>query len=45
MPEVPRIVASKTFLAQTGSLANEVVFTPTVAGLFRVSGYLICISW
>lgn len=42
MPDIdlPNTVATKTFLAQTSSLVNAVVFTPTVAGLFRVSGYL-----
>lgn len=42
MPDVdlPNVVATKTFLNQTASLVLADVFTPTVAGLFRVSGYL-----
>jgi len=42
MPDVdiPNEVASRSFINQTGNIAATVLFTPSAAGLFRLSVYI-----
>jgi hypothetical protein len=38
--DLPQIVAKQSWTSQSGALASTTVYTPSAAGLFRVSAYI-----